>query len=116
MKYSYKLFCLAFLMMMMVSCHKTSYYEVNPNTPSTATPALLLSNICYNVFYPVGSIDRPGYASRFITYYQDANVVEQTYGWSSNNYNNYTVLNQVEDMNTRAKESGLVNYHALAHF
>jgi len=116
MKYSYKLFYLAFSIVLLVSCHMTSYYEVNPNTPSTATPALLFSNICYNVFYPVGSIDRPGYASRFITYYQDANVVEQTYGWTSNNYNNYTVLNQVEDMNTRAQASGEVNYQALAHF
>jgi hypothetical protein len=66
-------------------------------------------------------MDRYGYATRFITYYQDANVVEQTYGWSTANYtsasfNNYTTLNQVEDMNSRAQSAGQVNYQGLAHF
>jgi Starch-binding associating with outer membrane len=120
MKHSHKIFCIVAGMLLLISCNKTSYYEVNPNTPSTATPALLLASISYNVFYP-GSMDRQGYASRFITYYQDANVVEQTYGWTtasytSASYNNYTTLNQVEDMNTRAQSAGQVNYQGLAHF
>ncbi|HEV3221469.1 MAG TPA: SusD/RagB family nutrient-binding outer membrane lipoprotein [Puia sp.] len=115
MKYSYKLFFLTLLVILLVSCNKTSYYQVNPNTPSTATPALLLASISYNVFYPFSS-DRQGYASRFITYYQDANIVEQTYGWAAASYGNYTTLNQVEDMNTRAQASGQINYQALAHF
>ena len=115
MKHSYKIFSIVSGILLLFSCNKTSYYQVNPNTPSTATPALLLSGICYNVFYPV-SIDRYAYASRFITYYQDANIVEQTYGWAAASYNNYTVLNQVEDMNTRAIAANQVNYQGLAHF
>jgi hypothetical protein len=115
MKYSYKLFCLASFMMLLASCKKTDYYQTNPNTPSTATPALLLANISYNVFYPF-IMDRQGYASRFITYYQDANVVEQTYGWTAGSYTNDTLLSQVADMNTRAQAAGQVNYQALAHF
>jgi hypothetical protein len=115
MKHSPKLCCLAISIMLLASCKKQAYYEVNPNTPSTATPALLLANICYNVFYP-SAPDRPDYASRIITYYQDANVVEEIYGWTQGSYNNYIVLENVEDMNTRAKAAGQVNYQALAHF
>ncbi len=103
--------------LMIASCKKQSYYQVNPNTPSTATPALLLADICHDVFYyNLTAMTNPAYASRQITYYQDGTISAVTYGWAQSGYGNYNVLEEVEDMNTRAQAAGQTNYQALAHF
>jgi len=54
------------------SCRKHDYYQVNPNEPSAATPALLLANICISVFNydPQAS----AYASRQLTYYEPTSI------------------------------------------
>jgi Starch-binding associating with outer membrane len=92
------------LLLTIPACHEQDYYQVNPNAPSSATPALLLTGICIDVFntYPTG----PAYASRHLTYY----------GWATNSFGPYGTLRQVKQMNELAVASGDQNYQGLAKF
>jgi hypothetical protein len=95
------------------SCKKHEYYQENPNEPSSASPALLLTNICISVFNydPQGS----AYAARHLTYYERGNSTVD-YSWTSNNFGNFDILRQVKQMDTLAQASGEENYRALAKF
>jgi hypothetical protein len=95
------------------SCKKYEDFQTNPNEPSTATPALLLTNICVSVFKvdPSG----PSYAARQATYYERGNS-DVDYSWTGGSFDNYNVLRQVTRMDSLATQMGQTNYRALAKF
>ena len=103
----------AAVLLLFNSCKKYDAFQVNPNEPSTATPSLLLANICISVFNydPTG----PAYASRQLTYYERGNS-DVDYSWTSGDYDNYDILRQVSKMNELALQTGEVNYTGLAKF
>lgn len=95
------------------ACHNQDYYQVNPNAPSTTTPALLLTGICVDVFniYP----PEPAYAARHLTYYERPNS-NVNYGWTTSSYGAYGTLRQVKKMEELAAANGDENYQGLAKF
>lgn len=95
------------------SCRKHDYFQVNPNSPSIATPALLLTNICQTTFGYFLMDDY--YASRHMTYYERPNSFVN-YNWAAGNYDAYDILRQVQDMDSLARISGQKNYQGIAHF
>lgn len=99
--------------LLLVSCKKYEDFQVNPNEPSTATPSLLLTNICISVFNydPTG----PAYASRQLTYYERGNS-NVDYSWTGGDFSNFDVLRQVTKMDELAQQNGSVNYTGLAKF
>jgi len=114
MKYFNKLFAVLALGVLMVSsCKKQEYYQVNPNSPSVATPSLLLTNILEDVFN--GRPESPSYASRQLVDY-DGTQTYVNYGWTRGSFGDYDQLRQVKDMDSAAAKSGEINYRALAKF
>jgi hypothetical protein len=111
--YMKKYILFLFAGLLLAACHKHEYYQTNPNQPTTATPALLLTGICVDVFntYPTG----PAYAARYITYYErpDDNI---NYGWQTAGFGDYSTLRQVNEMQKLAEASGETHYIALAKF
>ena len=103
----------AFFMLILFSCKKYSAYQNNPNSPSTALPSLLLTNICITVFDydPTPS----AFASRQLTYYERGNSAVD-YSWTSNDFAKFDVLRQVMKMDELATQTGEENYHGLAKF
>lgn len=93
------------------ACKKHEYYQQNPNSPSVATPALLLADICENTF-TVWPMD-VAYASRHMTYYERPNIYVN-YNWATGTFDAYDILRQVQDMNRLAVESDHKNYQGLA--
>jgi Starch-binding associating with outer membrane len=93
------------------SCKKHEYYQENPNSPSIATPALLLADILENTFamWPMDV----AYASRHMTYYERPNVYVN-YNWNTGSFDAYNILRQVQDMNRLATLSDHKNYQGLA--
>jgi hypothetical protein len=104
---------LVFSLLLIASCRKHDYYQENPNEPSSANAALLLTNICISVFNydPQGS----AYASRQLTYYERGNSAVD-YSWTSSGFGNFDVLRQVKKMEELATASGEENYLGLAKF
>lgn len=97
----------------LTACKKHEYYQTNPNEPSEATPALLLTNICVSVFnYDPQS---PAYASRQLTYYERGNS-SVDYSWTSSSFANFDILRQVKKMDELAVGAGGENYKGLAKF
>lgn len=94
-------------------CKKHADFQTDPNLPSTATAALLLTNICYQVFYTDNT--EPCFAARHITYYERANS-NVDYSWNSNNFNRFDILRQVKQMDSLARQSGQQQYYGVAKF
>ena len=92
-----------FFLLMLFSCKKYSAYQNNPNSPSTALPSLLLTNICITVFDydPTGS----AFASRQLTYYERGNS-DVDYSWTSNDFAKFDVLRQVMKMDELGAQTG----------
>ncbi len=113
MKQTATLVLLVALLAALPSCHDQEYYQVNPNAPSTATPALLLTGICVDVFniWPVD----PAYAARHLTYYERPNS-NVNYGWTNASYGAFSTLRQVKKMDELAAANGDKNYQGLAKF
>jgi len=107
------LLLLTALPLLLLSCKKYEDLQVNPNEPSTATPSLLLTNICISVFNYDPTY--PAYAARHLTYYERGNSAVD-YSWTSGEYSNFDVLRQVEKMDELAQQNGAVNYTGLAKF
>lgn len=108
-----KSFVAACLLLLLGSCRKFDYYQTNPNTPSEALPALLLTNIITSTFS--GWPADPAYASRHLAYYERPNTAVN-YGWGVGSFGSYDVLRQVMKMDEMAQKSGEENYRALAKF
>jgi Starch-binding associating with outer membrane len=108
-----KLFTLISVFATLLSCHNQDYYQTNPNAPTGATPALLLTGICVDVFNndPTG----PAYSARYITYYErpSDNV---NYGWVTAGFGAYATLRQVKQMEKLAEASGERQYAGVARF
>ena len=115
MKLLYSKLSLVAMLLVLLSpaCKKHGEYQSNPNQPSVATPALLLTDICISVFNndPQG----PAYASRQLTYYERGNS-SVDYSWTSGSYSAYDILRQVMKMDELAAEQGAENYRGLAKF
>ncbi|MDF2477049.1 MAG: SusD/RagB family nutrient-binding outer rane lipoprotein [Sphingobacterium sp.] len=73
-------------------CKKFDYYQDNPNKPTKATPALLMTYICQNIFKndPISA----AYASRHLTYYERPNE-SINYNWNRGSFSGYDGLRQV---------------------
>jgi hypothetical protein len=91
-------------------CKKYSDFQTNPNLPSTGTPALLLTNICYSIFYTDNT--QAAFAARHLTYYERGNS-SVDYSWREGSFNNYNILRQVMQMDSLAQESGQQQYFGL---
>jgi Starch-binding associating with outer membrane len=111
---------LALLITVSGGCKKYSDFQVNPNQPSTATPALLLTNICYSIFWYDNT--PAAFAGRHLTYYERGNSVVD-YSWNSTNGNNdnynienFDVLRQVMQMDSLAVQGGQPQYLGLTKF
>lgn len=94
-------------------CQKHDYYQVNPNNPSVATPALLLTNVAANTFN-IWSMDA-AFAGRHMTYYERPNVYVN-YNWSTGSFGAYSILRQVKQMEEMAITPALDNYRGVAKF
>ena len=108
-----KILFLAMLTVAAGGCQKHDYYQVNPNNPSVATPALLLTNIAASTFnlWPMDA----AYAGRHMTYYERPNVYVN-YNWSTGSYSAYGILRQVTKMEEFANTPALDNYRGVAKF
>lgn len=113
--HSIKIFIAAFLLtgLLVSSCKKYADFQENPNEPSSASPALLLTNICINVFN--NDPQAAAYASRQLTYYERGNS-SVDYSWTSSSYSAFDILRQVQKMEELATASGEENYLGLAKF
>jgi hypothetical protein len=98
------------LAVLITSCKKYSDFQTNPNLPSNTSPALLLTNICYSLFYT----DNTGadFASRYLTYYERG-ASDQDYSWSQGSFSDYDILRQVKQMDSLANEQNQLQYLGL---
>jgi hypothetical protein len=92
------------------ACKKYSDFQTNPNLPSTATPALLLTDICYSMFYVDNT--SAAFAVRHLTYYERGNS-NVDYSWTAGSFDNYNILRQVMQMDSLAHQSGQEQYYGL---
>jgi hypothetical protein len=95
------------------ACKKYEDFQTNPNLPSTATPALLLTRICYSVFYYDNT--SADFSDRHLTYYERGNS-NVDYSWTAGSFDNYNVLRQVMQMDSLAVASGQSQYRGLTKF
>lgn len=108
---SFKFFGLCVLLVAaLASCKKYSYFQTNPNLPSNATPSLLLTDICYSIFYTDNT--SASFASRHLTYYERGNS-NVDYSWTAGSFDNYNVLRQVMQMDSLAKQLNQPQYLGL---
>jgi hypothetical protein len=115
MKYSntYKFIAGFILMIAMIGCKKNKDFQTNPNLPSTATPALLLTRICYSVFYYDNT--SAAFSTRHLTYYERGNS-SVDYSWTAGSFDNFDVLRQVMQMDSLAAQTGQQQYRGLTKF
>jgi hypothetical protein len=112
-KYFNKILITVLILGVANSCQKHEYYQVNPNNPSVATPALLLTDIAANTFniWPMDA----AYAGRHMTYYERPNVYVN-YNWSTGSFDAYDILRQVKNMEELSTSPELDNYRGVAKF
>nr|WP_121270894.1 SusD/RagB family nutrient-binding outer membrane lipoprotein [Pedobacter schmidteae] len=97
--------------LLFTACKKFDYYLSNPNQPTNATPALLLTGICNTVFNinPISS----AYAVRHLTYYERPNE-SINYNWNRAGFGNFGMLRQVKKMEELGQ--GNASYQGLGKF
>lgn len=100
------------------ACKKHADFQTNPNLPSTATPALLLTAICHSVFYYDNT--QAAFAGRHLTYYERGNSAVD-YSWTAGtndnySFDNFNVLRQVMQMDSLAAASGQQQYRGVTKF
>jgi len=95
------------------ACKKYSDFQTNPNLPSTGTPALLLTDICYSIFYTDNT--QAAFAVRHLTYYERGNS-SVDYSWREGSFDNYNILRQVMQMDSLAQQTGQQQYFGLTKF
>ena len=95
------------------SCKKYSEFQTNPNQPPTSTTGLLLTGICYSVFYYDNT--SADFSDRHLTYYERGNS-SQDYSWREGSYDNYNILRQVMQMDSFAVLTGQTQYLGLTKF
>ncbi|WP_286859496.1 MULTISPECIES: SusD/RagB family nutrient-binding outer membrane lipoprotein [Sphingobacterium] len=109
MKKTYILLIVSILALSM-GCKKFDYYQDNPNKPTKATPALLMTYICQNIFNnnPISA----AYASRHLTYYERPNE-SINYNWNRGSFDGYGGLRQVLKLEALVADNK--NFQGLAH-
>lgn len=103
----------ALMIFLFGSCKKIEDFQTNPNLASTATPALLLTRICYSVFYYDNT--SASFAARHLTYYERGNS-SVDYSWRAGSFDHYNVLRQVMQMDSLAIQTGQQQYLGLTKF
>lgn len=95
---------------LVTGCKKFDYYQDNPNKPTKATPALLMTYICQHIFNnnPISA----AYASRHLTYYERPNE-SINYNWNRGSFDNYNGLRQVLKLEPLVMDNK--NYQGLVH-
>jgi len=101
------------VVMVLSGCKKYEEFQTNPNLPSTATPALLLTRVLYSIFYADNT--QASFADRHLTYYERGNS-SVDYSWTEGSYDRYNVLRNVMQMDSLAKQSGQQQYYGLTKF
>jgi hypothetical protein len=91
------------------SCKKFEEFQINPNNPTQADPALLLTNIERNAFSTISA--DAALASRYLVYTQGASNT-QYYGWQRSGMG-YSNITQVEKMGQEAARVGKKNYRYI---
>lgn len=102
--------CILLAAVSTVGCKKYEDFQSNPNLPSDATPALLLTNICYSIFYTDNT--GPNFSDRHLTYYERGNS-DVDYSWRAASFANYDIMRQVMQMDTLAQQLGQPQYLGL---
>jgi hypothetical protein len=95
-----------------VSCKKFDSFQESPNNPTTADPALLLSNIEMNSFSTIST--NAALASRQLVYTQSSSN-SQYYGWQRDTMS-YSNISQAVKMEQEAARVGKTNYRYLGKF
>jgi hypothetical protein len=103
----------ALIILLFPSCKKYDDFQTNPNQPSTSTPGLLLTGICYSIFYYDNT--SASFSDRHLTYYERGNS-SQDYSWREGSYDNYNILRQVMQMDSFAAQTGQEQYRGLTKF
>lgn len=95
---------------LVTGCKKFDYYQDNPNKPTKATQALLMTYIAQNIFKndPINA----AYASRHLTYYERPNEYIN-YNWNRGSFSGYGGLRQVLKLEQLGTENK--NFQGLAH-
>lgn len=94
------------------SCKKFQDFQVNPNNPTIADPALLLTNLERNAFSTVST--DASLASRQLVYTQSSSNA-QYYGWQRSSFS-YTSISQAVKMQQEAARVGKLNYRYIGKF
>ncbi len=97
----------------LVSCKKFENYQVNPNLPTQADPALELTNIEQTAFAAVAP--DAALASRYLVYTESVSLT-QYYGWQRSDFGAYRSIRQVVKMEQEAARLGKINYRYLGKF
>ena len=106
-------------MLVLLSCSKAHFRQVNenPDQSATAPPYLLLPNIAVSSFTLINPPD-PGGAS--LRCHQTGNAqqpyVEQFWNWLQGDYSTYNILLQVHQMKLEAASAQQPEYDAIAKF
>lgn len=109
-KITFNLYIFSALLILFGSCKKYDTFQANPNQPSQSTPALLLTGICYNIFYKDNT--SASFAARHLTYYERGNSFLD-YSWRQGSFDNYNILRQVAQMDSLAKANNQQQYYGL---
>lgn len=109
MKTTYQSIIILIAIVFNTSCQKFDYYQDNPNKPSNATAALLMTYICQDIFNnnPINA----AYATRHLTYYERPSE-SINYNWNRGSFGGFESITQVQKMKELAKEHK--NYQGLA--
>jgi hypothetical protein len=94
------------------SCKKFQDFQVNPNNPTVADPALLLTNL-ERVAFSTVSTDA-SLASRYLVYTQSSSNA-QYYGWQRGGFG-YSNISQTIKMQQEAARVGKQNYRYIGKF
>ena len=94
-------------------CKKYDEFQNNPNQPSASAPALMLTGICYSVFYKDNTT--AAYATRHLTYYERGNSGVD-YSWRAGSFENYNILRQVMRMDSLAVQDNQPQYRGITKF
>ena len=105
-----KIISLILITLFVISCKKYDNFQTNPNLPSTATPALLLTRICYSIFYSDNT--QASFADRHLTYYERGNSAVD-YSWTAGSFSNYDIIRNVMQMDSLAVQTGQQQYRGI---
>ncbi len=108
-----KLYIILFAALTQVGCKKFNEFQNDPNKSTIATPDLLLNSVEQTAFQSTDIT--VAFASRQMVF-TDAVNLNQYYGWTRGNYNNFNSLRQVMKMEQTALSQSKPEYLPIAKF